>query len=35
MKDLRAAKQILGVIRDRGNGTLKLSQEEYVKHTLG
>ena len=33
MKDLGAAKQILGmrIIRDKGNGTLKLSQSEYVK----
>ena len=33
MKDLGAAKQILGmrIIRDKANGTLKLSQSEYVK----
>ena len=33
MKDLRAAKQILGmrIIRDKATGTLKLSQSEYVK----
>ena len=36
MKDLGAAKQILGmkIIRDKANGTLKLSQEEYVKKIL-
>uniref|UniRef100_A0A7N2LG47 Integrase catalytic domain-containing protein n=1 Tax=Quercus lobata TaxID=97700 RepID=A0A7N2LG47_QUELO len=36
MKDLRAAKQILGmrIIRDKANGTLKLSQSEYVKKVL-
>jgi hypothetical protein len=36
MKDLGAAKQILGmrIIRDRANGTLKLSQTEYVKKVL-
>jgi hypothetical protein len=36
MKDLGAAKQILGmrIIRDRANGTLKLSQTEYVKKIL-
>ncbi|RVW68574.1 Retrovirus-related Pol polyprotein from transposon TNT 1-94 [Vitis vinifera] len=36
MKDLGAAKQILGmrIIRDRANGTLKLSQSEYVKKVL-
>ena len=36
MKDLGAAKQILGmrIIRDKGNGTLKLSQSEYVKKVL-
>ena len=36
MKDLGAAKQILGmrVIRDEANGTLKLSQVEYVKKIL-
>ena len=36
MKDLRAAKQIIGmrIIRDKANGTLKLSQAEYVKKIL-
>ena len=36
MKDLRAVKQILGkrVIRDKANGTLKLSQSKYVKKVL-
>ena len=36
MKDLGAAKQILGmrIIRDNANGTLKLSQSEYVKKIL-
>ena len=36
MKDLEAAKQILGmrIIRDKANGTLKLSQSEYVKKIL-
>ena len=36
MKDLRATKQILGmrIIRDKANGTLKLSQSEYVKKVL-
>ena len=36
MKDLGDAKQILGmrIIRDRANGTLKLSQLEYVKKIL-
>ena len=36
MKDLGNAKQILGmrIIRDRDKGTLKLSQEEYVKKVL-
>uniref|UniRef100_A0A2N9IBW6 Integrase catalytic domain-containing protein n=1 Tax=Fagus sylvatica TaxID=28930 RepID=A0A2N9IBW6_FAGSY len=36
MKDLGPAKQILGmrIIRDRANGTLKLSQTEYVKKIL-
>ena len=36
MKDLGAAKQILGmrIIRDNANGTLKLSQLEYVKKVL-
>ena len=36
MKDLGAAKQILGmrISRDRVNGSLKLSQEEYVKKVL-
>ena len=36
MKDLGAAKQILGmrIIRDKANGTLKLSQLEYVKKVL-
>ena len=36
MKDLEAAKQILGmrIIRDKANGTLKLSQSEYVKKVL-
>ena len=33
MKDLGVAKQILGmsIIRDKANGTLKISQSEYVK----
>ena len=33
MKDLGATKQILGmrIIKDKTNGTLKLSQSEYVK----
>ena len=33
MKDLGAVKQILGIriIRDKANGTLKLSQSEYIK----
>ena len=36
MKDLGAAKQILGIriIRDKANGTLKLSQSEHVKKVL-
>ncbi|RVW73392.1 Retrovirus-related Pol polyprotein from transposon TNT 1-94 [Vitis vinifera] len=36
MKDLGAAKQILGmrIIRDKANGTLKLSQSKYVKKVL-
>ncbi|RVX19694.1 Retrovirus-related Pol polyprotein from transposon TNT 1-94 [Vitis vinifera] len=36
MKDLGATKQILGmrIIRDKTNGTLKLSQSEYVKKVL-
>ena len=36
MKDLGAAKQILGmrIIRDKANGTLKLSQPKYVKKVL-
>nr|CAN62498.1 hypothetical protein VITISV_000081 [Vitis vinifera] len=36
MKDLGAAKQILGmrIIRDKTNGTLKLSQSEYMKKVL-
>ena len=36
MKDLGAIKQILGmrIIRDNANGTLKLSQLEYVKKVL-
>ena len=36
MKDFGAAKQILGmrIIRDKANGTLKLSQSEYVKKVL-
>ena len=36
MKDLGVAKQILGmrIIRDKANGTLKLSQSEYVKKVL-
>ncbi|RVW94385.1 Retrovirus-related Pol polyprotein from transposon TNT 1-94 [Vitis vinifera] len=36
MKDLGAAKQILGmrIIRDKANGTLKLSQSAYVKKVL-
>ena len=36
MKDLGVAKQILGmrIIRDKANGTLKLSLSEYVKKFL-
>ena len=36
MKDLGAAKQILGIriIRDKANGTFKLSQAKYVKKIL-
>ena len=36
MKDLGVAKQILAmrIIRDKANGTLKLSQSEYVKKVL-
>ena len=36
MKDLGIAKQILGmrIVRDKANGTLKLSQSEYVKKVL-
>ncbi|RVW76558.1 Retrovirus-related Pol polyprotein from transposon TNT 1-94 [Vitis vinifera] len=36
MKDLGATKQILGmrITRDKANGTLKLSQSEYVKKVL-
>ena len=36
MKDLGATKQILGmrIIRDKANGTLKLSQPEYLKKVL-
>ena len=36
MKDLEVVKQILGmrIIRDKVNGTLKLSQSEYVKKVL-
>ena len=36
MKDSGVAKQILGmrIIRDKANGTLKLSQSEYVKKVL-
>ena len=36
MKDLGAAKQILGmrIIKDKANGTLKLSQSKYVKKVL-
>ena len=36
MKDLGVAKQILGmrIIRDKANGTLKLSQLEYVKKII-
>ena len=36
MKDMAAAKQILGmsIIRDRTEGTLKLSQEKYVEKLL-
>ena len=36
IKDLGVAKQILGmrIIRDKANGTLKLSQSEYVKKVL-
>ena len=34
MKDLGVAKQILGIRITRNSGTLKLSQEEYVKKVL-
>ena len=36
MKDLGVAKKILGIriIRDKANGTLKLSQAEYGKKIL-
>ena len=36
IKDLGAIKQILGmrIIRDKANGTLKLSQSQYVKKVL-
>ena len=36
MKDLGVVKQIVGmrIIRDKVNGTLKLSQSEYVKKVL-
>ncbi|RVX00963.1 Retrovirus-related Pol polyprotein from transposon TNT 1-94 [Vitis vinifera] len=36
MKDLGATKQIIGmrIIRDKANGTLKLSQSEYMKKVL-
>ena len=36
MKDLGATKQIIGkrIIRDKANGTLKLSQLKYVKKIL-
>ena len=36
MKDLGVAKQILGmrIIRDKANGTLKLSQLDHVKKVL-
>ena len=36
MKDLGVAKKILGmrIIRNKANGTLKLSQSEYVKKVL-
>ena len=36
MKDLGAAKQIfcMRIIRDKANGTLKLSQSEYMKKIL-
>ena len=36
MRDLGVAKQILGmrIIRDKANGTLKLSQSEYIKKIL-
>ena len=36
MKDLGATKQILGIriMRDKANGTLKLSQLEYEKKVL-
>ena len=36
MKDFGVAKQILGmrIIRDKANGTLKLSQSEYMKKVL-
>ena len=34
MKDLGAAKQILGMRITTNNGVLKLSQEEYVKKVL-
>ena len=34
MKDLGAAKQILGMRITRSSGVLRLSQEEYVKKVL-
>ena len=36
MKDLGVVKQILGmrIVKDKANGTLKLSQSEYVKKIL-
>ena len=34
MKDLRVAKKILGIGIIKDNGTLKLSQLEYVKKVL-
>ena len=36
IKDLGATKQILGmrIIRDKANGTLKVSQSEYVKKVI-
>ncbi|GKG46378.1 retrovirus-related pol polyprotein from transposon TNT 1-94, partial [Tanacetum coccineum] len=36
MKDLGSAKQILGmsIIRDKTKGTLRLSQEKYIRKVL-